>query len=564
MNRGIQLVRLRNKQGVSPPIKIIRRADGGSVPAFDPSQPFDKVASPAFDPSKPFDEVPSSPKTNETPSVSTASDVAKSAGIGLVKGGVGLAGLPGDLAELGARGIDRATQYIGGKLGVDVAPRPDAPPTYGSSDIQKGIEGVTGQFYEPKTTAGEYAQTAGEFLPAMIGGPESLAAKAATRVVGPAVASETAGQLTKGTVAEPYARIAGGVLGGVGATMAANRAAAAAAHTAVPTSDELRVAAQAGYNNPIVTALEIKPAAVATKADDIISDLNRMGFRERNAPNTYAVVEDLKDPIGFSPTTGGTAAKVADFDSVRKELNTYAGERNSIGKPTAEASAAQRAIGHIDDFLDNISPADVIKGDPKQASQILQEARGNWSAASHIDDIDTRLTRAERQAAKAGTGSNIDNAIRQKISAVLDVTGRTRGYTPEEIAQMERVVRGTPTSNLMRVLGKFGVSGGLSLLLHAGAAIPSGGATIPIAVAGTIARKIGEKVTQNNAAKISEMIGNRSPLGQSIASTSPTVARQSILNRTAANTLLAGRSAQDAKFPPLPVFDPNQVRENGQ
>jgi hypothetical protein len=156
---------------------------------------------------------------------SVAADVAKSGGIGVVKGGLGLLGSLGDLTDLGAKGIEKASNFVSDRLGVDRYQRPAAPsilqniPTAGS--LQRGVEGVTGEFYQPKTTAGEYAQTAGEFLPGLIGGPEGIASRLATRVAAPAVASETAGQLTQGTAAEPYARIAGALLSPVATSAAA-------------------------------------------------------------------------------------------------------------------------------------------------------------------------------------------------------------------------------------------------------------------------------------------------------------------------------------------------------
>lgn len=163
------------------------------------------------------DAIAAAIKQNLSEQPSTAGDVAKSGGIGVAKGLVGLAGLPGDLSELGARGIDRATRFIGGKLGVDVPVREDRPPTYGSSDIQKGIEKTTGEFYKPKTTAGEYAQTVGEFAPGLIGtgGAGALARRAITQVAAPGLASEAAGQYTKGKEVEPYARVAGALAGGL-------------------------------------------------------------------------------------------------------------------------------------------------------------------------------------------------------------------------------------------------------------------------------------------------------------------------------------------------------------
>lgn len=160
----------------------------------------------------------------ETPSV--AGDIAKSAGIGLVKGGVGIAGAAGDVRNIASKAAD----YIGEKIGAS----PEAVQNFknkaydlsqytmptkvlsnapSSSDIQSGIENAVGsKFYEPKTTAGEYAQTLGEFAPGLLGGGEGLLSRVLTRVAAPAILSETGGQLTKGTEAEPYARVVGALM----------------------------------------------------------------------------------------------------------------------------------------------------------------------------------------------------------------------------------------------------------------------------------------------------------------------------------------------------------------
>lgn len=145
----------------------------------------------------------------------SATGLAKAGGVGLAKGVIGLAGLPGDLSELGARGLDRATRFIGDKLGLDIPERPNQPNRFGAADIQGAVEGVTGEFRKPQTTAENYAQTIGEFAPAIVGGPETLLMRGLTRVVAPALGSEAAGQATAGTKLEPYARIAGAVAGGL-------------------------------------------------------------------------------------------------------------------------------------------------------------------------------------------------------------------------------------------------------------------------------------------------------------------------------------------------------------
>jgi hypothetical protein len=175
------------------------------------------------------------------PKESASADVAKSGGIGLAKGVIGLAGFPGDMSNLLAQGSQYASNFIADKTGLDRGPQiGEGPKTLSglitgeqpkatwsgnflptSGGIQNAIESQTGEFYKPKTTAGEYTQTAGEFAPALFGGEGTLIPRAVeaipklfTRVAVPSVTSETAGQLTKGTPFEPWARVAGGILGG--------------------------------------------------------------------------------------------------------------------------------------------------------------------------------------------------------------------------------------------------------------------------------------------------------------------------------------------------------------
>jgi hypothetical protein len=159
---------------------------------------------------------------------SSVGGVAKSLGTGLAEGVIGLAGLPGDIYHLGLRA-----------LGDNLTPES----RFGSNSIKKGIEGYTGDFYKPQGTAEETASKIGQFAPAVIGGPETLAAKFATRAVAPAVASEAAGKLAEGTAAKPYAELAGALGGAVGASAAAQKfkamAAARNAPSAVPTADDL-------------------------------------------------------------------------------------------------------------------------------------------------------------------------------------------------------------------------------------------------------------------------------------------------------------------------------------
>jgi hypothetical protein len=149
-------------------------------------------------------------------------DALKGLGTGVARGAAYLLGQGGDINKLADAGLkkmeglglpDRQAMVEGmpqflGKY--HEKPAPDL----GSSEIMKWADKTAGiplTSYDPQTFVGKAARTVGEFAPA--------AALTRTGFVGgallPGVASETAGKLTEGTKAEPYARVGGAVAGGL-------------------------------------------------------------------------------------------------------------------------------------------------------------------------------------------------------------------------------------------------------------------------------------------------------------------------------------------------------------
>ena len=153
----------------------------------------------------------------------TTGDVVKSFGAGALRGTAGLADLTGDVSQLVSAGSKYLTGY--------------ETPSFDTS-FREGMSSLTGGFSErkPETTIGRYAGTVGEFAPGVFGaaltGGGSLAAQAArvgtkfaTQAVLPGVASEALGQYVEGSDMpwlEPAARVAGALLGGIGANKLEN------------------------------------------------------------------------------------------------------------------------------------------------------------------------------------------------------------------------------------------------------------------------------------------------------------------------------------------------------
>jgi len=158
---------------------------------------------------------------------SVVMDIINSAGQGSIEGLAAMTGFPTDVYNFAQNKI--------GKLGWEAAnavlgeDRPYESPTelpFGSRNIINAVNKGIPE-YTPKTTAGDYTRTLMQFAPAAgkagAEGVWSGAKHLASRVGAPAIASETSGQLTKGTELEPYARVAGAVLGAGGAGLV-NRA----------------------------------------------------------------------------------------------------------------------------------------------------------------------------------------------------------------------------------------------------------------------------------------------------------------------------------------------------
>lgn len=156
---------------------------------------------------------------NQTP---VLADMVKGGLSGIRQGLESSAGFIGDAAERQADLTKWLVKQAGGSekmadtawsIARRLSPMPFANST---NDIQQNLTNpVAGEAYQAKTIPGQYAQTAGQFLPGVVGGEGSLGQKLVTQVAIPAVMSETAGQVTKGTGFEPVARIAGGIIGGM-------------------------------------------------------------------------------------------------------------------------------------------------------------------------------------------------------------------------------------------------------------------------------------------------------------------------------------------------------------
>ncbi|WP_375453710.1 hypothetical protein [uncultured Methylobacterium sp.] len=219
-------------------------------------------------------------------------DVPQSVATGLVRGAAGIAALPNLGLDLTERGMDWVIRQGAHAAGLTTNSDRGGDRRKGVSDgfptqetILKPVQPI---LHEPTTLAGEYARTLGEFVPGAGTSPARLLALAAA----PAALSETAGQVTKGSAVEPYARAVAGIGGTAGAGLLSGpayyeRMAARAARGATP--EQFDQAAELARNSPF-------PLMASEAIQAATGGATQMGRVQRLAESTEGGAHVL-DPI---------------------------------------------------------------------------------------------------------------------------------------------------------------------------------------------------------------------------------------------------------------------------
>lgn len=272
----------------------------------------------------------------------------------------------------------------------------------------------------------------------------------------------------------------------------------------VPSTDDLKDAAQIAYKNADQAGLILKPQGIQTLSNDIKTDLANDGFLPRLHPRIAATLDEIDNVAGQNVTLKGV-------DVLRRVANNA-----KMSTDPSEARLGGKIVNRLDDYLDSLGPADILTGDAKGVDA-LKEARKLWSQTKKSELVEDAAWKGDLRAASTGSGGNTDNAIRQNIRAILTSPKKSAGFTDAEKAAMETVVRGTKSQNLARLIGKLSPEGnGLMLTLGAGGAAATSGATVPLSLAGFAAKRIADAATPANLRIVEAIIrsGGKMPAKQ--------------------------------------------------
>lgn len=402
----------------------------------------------------------------------------------------------------------------GGIISSFVKPITSLPGTY--SEMVHGAEGemVSGLSRagrgESELTSGKIGQGLGDIAAgggqAAIGGANYVTApinapirtfigKPTGNLVQSATGSKTAGDIAQG-IAE------------MGAAMMLPLPKGEAAAEA-PSVEALKAAAESGFNSPVIEALQFNPQSIQNWSDVTRVELGTQGIDSILAPKTWGILDKF-DKIPEGSTVSGK-----NIQTLRRTL----GKAASLPDAT-ERLAAKQAIDSLDTFIENPPPKSIVAGHPTEASHVWKEARGNYAAAKHAEMVQDAVERAELYAGSAHSGQNIDNATRQRIRDILKNPKERRGFTSDEVGQMEKIVKGTWHGDIPRFVGNLlGGGGGLGSVVSAAAgAAAAGPAGAGAPLLGYAFKKLGNFITARRVQELQQMIRARSPLAEQMRS----------------------------------------------
>jgi hypothetical protein len=285
----------------------------------------------------------------------------------------------------------------------------------------------------------------------------------------------------------------------------ANRRAIAEAIKNAPSTADLKAAGRAAYKAVDDAGVMIKPEAFADAAGGITADMvdsgMRMGVGRSLAPKSADFAE-----VMFDMATDPNYARGVPFSEI-DTLRKVAGAPASDMGNRLESSLGTRAIEGIDDFVNNLSPAQVAAGNADELPGLIQTARSVWSKFMKSGMIDDAIENSQNYLSGEASG------IRNQFARILKSPKLSRGFSEMEKAAMRKVINGTlPERMLNLVSGGIGQLGAVST--GAGVGTMIGG--MPGMVAGTLAgagvaagaRKGAESIANRNAEIVRALVAS--------------------------------------------------------
>lgn len=459
---------------------------------------------------------------------------ATAAGLGAVAGapfggpvgaaaGAGLGTIGLGLSDIATTGYNVATPLFGGSR----VPLPSEniqalydyfglgrrPQTPGQELLSAGVSGATSGVSQ----AGAFNALARQLSPSVLRNVMAFFGQqpAVQGGAGAGAAAAPTALREYGDVDDPYAGMAASLLGAVvggrtvsGAGNVARGVASTGRMATTPTPQELRQEAQNAYRRAENAGVSYNPSATQTFGANLTQRLRSpdVNFDEKLHPNAAVALNHVLDRLAPS---GGTTNPIRfqELENVRR----FARDAKSNATPS-DQRVIDNIIREIDNFALQPPTGAVASGNSRAAAETVREARSAWSRMRKSDEIEELVERARFSA--TATNGRMDEALRNEFANLARSiqSGSNPGFTPAEVANIERIARGEGSRLAMRGVSQLSPSltprGAVSVAAQTGGmAAATGDPTmaalaIPLMTAGYGGRRLRNSLAEFEAARL--------------------------------------------------------------
>jgi hypothetical protein len=260
---------------------------------------------------------------------------------------------------------------------------------------------------------------------------------------------------------------------------------------AAPDIEQLKDASRAVYKEIDEAGVTLKEETFTNLNNDIKAITKAEGLDADITPKSASVLKRLESEVGMPKT-------LTEIDTLRKVAQNAASD---LANP-ADARIGHIIVDKIDTFLDDMPSSALQKGGElaKDVGPKYRVARELWGRARRSELINEAFEKAKNQA------SGFENGIVVQFRSILNNKKKAKFFKPKELDAMKKVVRGTTTANIAKVIGRLGFSEGhatniLGAGTGAGFGFVAGGAPGAVAVPaiGQVSRKLAQRLTKGNA-----------------------------------------------------------------
>lgn len=276
-----------------------------------------------------------------------------------------------------------------------------------------------------------------------------------------------------------------------------------------PSTQAIKDASQAAYKASEDAGVIIKPNVLQDFSANVNAKLADLSYRPALQPK----IGILLDEIASDTSRGNITLK--GVDGLRQVALGISRDGNA-----SERMMARKIVSYLDDSLSNLAPSDVIvtgTADPAEAVGALTKARMLWRTQAKSQVVDDLLEAATNKASRTNSGGNLQNAVRQGFSKILDQPKLRRMFDPDEITAIQQLVDGSRTQNTLRTIGRLAPSSnsmlgpilaqmGLTGGGYAAGGIPGAAAGLAVPAVGAAAKALATRSTLNEANAVSRLV----------------------------------------------------------